>query len=749
MAITTQGTGGTSYSTGLYDTLPLSDTAPTTRTGKNYRSKDPEGLDELPDEHPNELSNEPPEEASNELPTELSNEPPEEASNELPEELPLELPNELPEELGEESGLNDGSDSGNSRDDSDSAWDGNGDNVLNNLPLPAWARTYLKKWLGPEAGNALPSSADAFKTVRDFQKQNRTGLLSIDQMQQMAKTGYCTLSNGKIIRTPPEIRDAAQKFMENNGALFKRMEASIGGKLGGSPDRAACQEALKNGSIGKPATPAPPVYHGVCCNDFYKFVMNGALSTNRPAEYNAAKTINEFQKQYNIDSLSFKQLVLIAETGYCRPPENKVIQVPSEVREAARKFMENDGELLKKMEAAIGGKPDTPHPPTQRGVSYDDFYKCVMNGTLSANQPAEYAAAKTINEFLKKYQLGLLSFKQLVQIVETGSCTLSERKIQVPPEVQEAARKFIANDGALYKKLESAVVGNYEDSLKKGDDNESSGNGSPSNANDEDTQYDYGDGLPSPAAAAKAIYNFQQQYNLGLLGFKQMQQIAETGHCTLPNGQTVQVSSEVQYAARKFMANDGALFKKLEADVRDGRGGTLSQEDYEAAVNDEKTSGQPRRGLLSPADAAKAIYDFQKNNNIDALSFDQLKQIVITGRYTLFIHQSVAVQSEARDAARMLLERDAALWKRLESAESGECDGLLTPADYEAALKKGIIGQPASRTIYDFRNNIGLASFSQVKEIAETGQYMLPGGNVIQFLPEIQAVARKLLEKLA
>ena len=862
MAITTQATVGSSYSTGPYDTPPLSDTVPPTGTAKNYRSKNPEELsEEHAEEHAEEL--------------------PDESSNELPEGFPLEYPNELPEDLGEKSGFHDGSDSSDSSDSSDggddsnsnSARDEDDDHILDNLPLPAWARTCLKKWLGPEGGNALPSSTDAFKTVRDFQKHNRTGLLGIDQMQQMVQAGYCTLSDGKIIRTPPEVRDAARKFMENDGALFRKMEAAMGSKPGGSPGPAACQEVLKGGSIGKPATPASPVHHGVCGNDFYKFVMNGALSTNRPAEYNAAKTINEFQKQYHIDLLSFKQLTMIAETGYCRPPENKVIQVSQEVREAVRKFVADDGALFKRIEAALGGNSDTPQSPTRQGLRYDDFQKYVTNGALSANSQAEHAAAKTICEFQKQYHIGLLNFKQLVQIVETGCCTLPESKtVPVPPEVQEAARKFIANDGALYKKLEStvagdydgllnqpdaqegtkdesvsrqksdlsthrglcyddfqkyvmngvlsannpaeyaaaktinefqkqyhigllsfkqlgqiadtgyctlpggkiiqvpqevqdaarqfvasdgalfkklesAVVGNNDGLLKKGEDGESSGNGSPSNTNDEDIQHVHGDGLPSLAAAARAIYNFQQQYNLDFLSFKQMRQIAETGRCTLPNGQTVQVQPEVQDAARKFMENDGALFKKLQAAGKDSNGGTLNKEDCQTAIKDE-ASGQSRRSHLSPADAAKAIYDFQKKHNIEALSFDQVKQIA-ESRYTLFLDRSVTVQSEARDAARMLLERDAMLWTLLESAKSGNPDDLLTPADYEAAIRKGIIGQPTPMTIYDFRNNIGLASFAQVKEIAETCQCTLPEGQVIQFLPEIQVVARKLLEKFA
>jgi hypothetical protein len=131
-----------------------------------------------------------------------------------------------------------------------------GGSVVDNLPIPAWAKAILKGMLGESdnGGGNLPSSADASKSIRDFQKDKNIGLLSADQLKQMAETGYCTMPNGERKLVPPDVQAAAQKMMDNNGELFKKLESAIRGSHDGLLSAADYDAALKDGSIGKPGT---------------------------------------------------------------------------------------------------------------------------------------------------------------------------------------------------------------------------------------------------------------------------------------------------------------------------------------------------------------------------------------------------------------------------------------------------------------------------------------------------------------
>ncbi len=644
---------------------------------------------------------------------------------------------------------------------------GNGGRAIDNLPLPAWAKALLKSVLGDSgsAGSNLPSSADAAKSIRDFQKENKIGLLSSDQVKQMADTGYCTLPNGERVQVPPDIQAAAQKMMENNGDLFKKLESAIRGSHDGLLSAADYDAALKDGSIGKPGTNDLQTVQGLDRDAFLKQVMSGTISSNRPVEYNAAKTIHDFQKQHNIGLLNSDQLQQMAETGYCKLPNGERIQVPPDIQAAAQKMMENNGELFKKLESAVTGKFDGL-------LSTADFDKAAREGTINhlggangpsatydpSGLPSSSDAAKTIHDFQQQHKIDLLSSDQAQQMAETGYCTLPNGdRIQVPPDVQAAAQKMMENNGELYKKLEAAIRGSHDGLLSAADYDAALKDGSigkPGTAdlstddadmiqefqqqfindlmNRDDLTNDAANGLPSSSDAAKTIHDFQQQHKIDLLSSDQAQQMAETGYCTLPNGDRIQVPPDVQAAAQKMMENNGELYKKLEAAIRGSHDGLLSAADYDAALKDGSI-GKPgtadlstddadmiqefqqqfindlmnrvdltndaANGLPSSSDAAKSIHDFQQQHKIGLLSIDQVKQMADTGYCTLPGGERIQVPPDIQAAAQKMVENNGDLYKKLEAAIRGSHDGLLSAADYDAALKDGSIGKPGTKDL--------------------------------------------------
>ncbi|EJL88999.1 hypothetical protein PMI16_02147, partial [Herbaspirillum sp. CF444] len=103
--------------------------------------------------------------------------------------------------------------------------------------------------LPPTGGNQLPSDSSAAKTINQFQKDHDVGLMSSQQMQQAAETGYFTDKNGKTIQVPPEVQAAAQALMANNGELFKKLESATDGKHDGQLGQGDYGNAIKDGTI--------------------------------------------------------------------------------------------------------------------------------------------------------------------------------------------------------------------------------------------------------------------------------------------------------------------------------------------------------------------------------------------------------------------------------------------------------------------------------------------------------------------
>jgi hypothetical protein len=454
-----------------------------------------------------------------------------------------------------------------------------------------------------------------------------------------------------------------------------------------------------------------------------------------PSDASAAKTINGFQKEHGIRYLSDQQVRQMADTGYFTDKNGKSIQVPEEVQLAAQKMMANGGELFRKLESATNGEHDgvlskgdytnavkdgtisanggSSSSQQPRGISLEDFLNAIMNGNISSNRPSEYGTAKTINDFQKEHDIGLLSIGQLQQMAETGYCKGKDGKfIQVPEEVQDAARAMMANNCELFKKLECAKNGKHDGQLSIGDFNEAVKDGSIGKGSGGSGTYpanfvwqpeEGADGLPSRSDAAGTMRDFQQQQGIGKLGIDQVQQMAQTGYYKDVLGRSHQVPEEVQLAAQKMLANGSELFKQLESASNGEHDGRLSLGDYEEAIKDGSIQAgggerSDRRYIMNPRDVSPAVYeqssaaaatqtmrDFQGEHKIRFLEADQVNQMAATGYFTGKDGKTIQVPEEVQQAAQRMLANGSELFKELESATNGEHDGRLSMGDYRNA----------------------------------------------------------------
>ncbi|WP_256082235.1 hypothetical protein, partial [Massilia sp. YIM B04103] len=109
--------------------------------------------------------------------------------------------------------------------------------------------------------------------------------------------------------------------------------------------------------------------------------------------------------------------------------------VPEEVQLAAQKMLENNGELFKSLESATNGKHDGL-------LGQGDYDEALKDGTISKNTggngshrvditleldddldqgadlPSRSGAAKTIHDFQKANDIGLLGIDQIKQMAE-------------------------------------------------------------------------------------------------------------------------------------------------------------------------------------------------------------------------------------------------------------------------------------------------------------------------------------------
>ncbi|MFS2140689.1 hypothetical protein, partial [Duganella sp. Dugasp56] len=307
-------------------------------------------------------------------------------------------------------------------------------NWLNSLPIPDSVKDMIRTNMGLTGGGNQPSESGAAKTINDFQKNNNIGLLSSSQMKQMADTGYLTGKDGKTVQVPPDVQAAAKVFMANDAAFFKKMESATNGKHDGQLGQGDYGNAVKDGTIqangGSNGNNGPT---GIPKDSFMSAVMNGHVSPNRPSEYGAAKTINDFQKEHNIGLLSDTQMKQMADTGYLTGKDGKTIQVPPEVQDAAKTYMANDAALFKKLESATDGKHDGQ-------LGQGDFNHAVSDGSIAPNYgtngtptpggqppvtgsgntgntnlPSDSSAVNTIKNFQNDKNTGMLSDTQMKQ----------------------------------------------------------------------------------------------------------------------------------------------------------------------------------------------------------------------------------------------------------------------------------------------------------------------------------------------
>jgi DNA replication initiation complex subunit (GINS family) len=505
--------------------------------------------------------------------------------------------------------------------------DGGKEGAFDSLPLPAWAKKALKNMFG-DAGSNLPSSADAAKTLRDFQKQNDIGLLSSEQVQQMADTGYCKMPNGDEKLVPPEIQAAAQKMMANNGELFKKLETAIRPEHDGLLSAADYDAALKDGSIGKPGTPDAPTERVLDMAAFLKFVMDGTISSNRPTEYNAAKTIQGFQQDNDIKHLNIDQVKQMADTGYCTLGNGKTIQVPPEVQAAAQKMTDNNAELFKKLETAIRKEADG------------------LLSTQDVDQAAKDGLLKNSND-------------STVQQSDNDAQTVDEFLQQLANDLR--ARGELDDQGNLIPQ-NNLPANNGSTAPATAPNNTAPANGA-----------DTGPATKSEVGALDTMSAFHENV-LGdeMLSRDKVKQMAETGKLTKDNGVTIDVPKDVQESAKTMMANNGALFDKLEVAHNGKKDGLVSMADYKPA----------RAQAVN--EAVNTMVAFQKSElKGDFLTEANMKEIAETGHLTKNDGSKVEVPAPVLAAAKAYMDNDGKMFKDAESWQDNKHDNKLSVKDSE------------------------------------------------------------------
>ncbi|MCA1324567.1 hypothetical protein, partial [Herbaspirillum sp. alder98] len=357
--------------------------------------------------------------------------------------------------------------------------------------LPPAAKKFLDAILGTGGNGSKMSEADAATTISQFQQDNKTGRLKPSQLQEMA-SGYFT-KDGKTDRVPDNVQQAAQMMMANGGELFKKTESATDGNFDGELGEGDAANAIKKGRISDKPSGGNQDFSGLLLNFLMSALMNGSLSKNQPDDYDAAKTINQFQKDNDIGLLSIKQMQELA-SGYHTDKNNHTDRVPDHVQQAAQAFLDNDAELFKRLESSTDGNFDGQ-------LGQGDFGQALSKGRLSSSQSngnsgngsftidiggnngvnfgnvqqgpkpmSDKDAAFTFQDFQKAKGLDLTSPEEMNKIAETGYYTDKNGKEQkADPEVQKAAQTYMAHGGELYKRVESATDGESDGKLGRGD----------------------------------------------------------------------------------------------------------------------------------------------------------------------------------------------------------------------------------------------------------------------------------------
>jgi len=296
-----------------------------------------------------------------------------------------------------------------------------------------------------------------------------------------------------------------------------------------------------------------------------------------------------------------------------------------------------------------GGDPGLNGNSPQQGSTFFGVGQgCYLNacaGNLVPPNSEEQFAVKTIEDFLKKYNMGPLSQAQMTEIAEKG--TLNGKPLPGTADeqydVRLAASIYTANDGAVFNKV---------------------GSDYPSQAS-----------TMSEDEAVGTIEKFQRANDTGNLSFEDMKEMAEKG--TLKGER---VPAAVQEAAKVYTANGGSLYDKIESANNGKNDNALSAEDARRARE---------KGLvgMTNGQAVDTIEQFQKLPGVGLISRDEMEEIATKGT----LRGAGGVPSDVRVAARVYMADDGALFDSVEAASTGENDGKLGRNDAANARRDGLI----------------------------------------------------------
>ena len=543
--------------------------------------------------------------------------------------------------------------------------------LLDASGMPESLKMLLRNILGGQPDETLPSQASAVDTMQKYQKDNKIGLISFDQMNEMATKG--TL-NGKAV--PENVQDAAKTYVANNGALFDKVESATTGKHD-SLLSAADADNVDHSQLSHQPTPS-----GITPSSFMKGVLDGHISPNKPDDYESVKTMEKYQKDNKIGLISYDQMLEMANKGTL---DGK--HVPEEVQDAAKHYTANNGALFDKLESATNGKHDSK-------LSAGDAEEAVKKGIISAPPLSQAGAMDTMEKYQKDNKIGLISYDQMLEMAKKGTLNGKE----VPPEVQQAAKTYVANNGALFDKIEAATDGKHDSKLGAGDpekarekgiaptDYTSRGNhgsdtpvnGTYSPERPNQPRNTNGGGQDAPVANNKAVEtmeSYQRANKIDLISFDQMKEMATKG---TRDGKPVPPA--VQDAAKTYVANNGALFDKVES-------ATNGKHDSKLSAGDAVQARDKGIVQMSDAKAVDTIHKLQSSPMGPGLiSYDQMKEMADKGTLG-----GLPVSEDLRSAAKTYMANNAALFKKVESATNGEHDNKLSAGDAIQARDQGLV----------------------------------------------------------
>ena len=640
---------------------------------------------------------------------------------------------------------------------------------------------------GANGGN-LPSEASSAKTIRDFQSQNNIGLLSIEQVRQMADSGYITGKDGKMTPVPPEVQMASQRMLANNAELFRKLEAAVTGKHDGLLSVADHQKSSDEGKLSNAQNP-----RGLSAEDYFNSLAKGTLT--RPSEYGAAKSIADFQKKEGIDLLTVEQLSMIADTGYFTDKSGKRVPVSEEVQGAAKRMMDNGGELFKKLERAVTGSQDgmlstmdfdkslargtvtqdagiEPLPPYGNGntgganggygndgANGGNYSYTVTTVTTeetdssdAASQlPTDQSAAGTLKKFQQDQGMGLMTKDQISQMAETGTITRDGKTVKVPDEVRLAALKAMENGGALFAKLDNASGGAADGQISLQD----YGNAFKTGAGEQAKP-----NLPPLKDAAEAVGKFHETLGKKELTLEDVQKLARGEEIKDAKGNPVAVPENVKLAAQKLLENGAEGFMKLDSGQNGDHDGKIGMKDYAAAAKKGTLEKSEPDDKTMPSDdnAAAALLAFMKDKATSGLSKDQVKQMAETG-YLTQDGKTSRVPPEVQRAAEKSMENDGALFGKIEQAADGSRNGHVNIDDIDRARMSGRVGagspdkmsgNEAAGRIDKFLDTFGIGkksfSLEDIQQIARGESFKTAFGGEVNIPAEVREAAHKLLQ---